>query len=169
MSIFGSRTQLKRWSFAFWFTIVEDLPLTPMLSGEAELSLDVGTLVMATGGNRSAALDTRLFLADAQAIALPLENVLDDHCLRIISSNASAVGCPPEFLDLPTLTIAAGMIGVKGRVMINPNWAEPCIVWIVVAARKGKKKTAALSVLSRAVKKLEDELVGTWISSRANR
>ena len=115
MSIFGSCTQLKRWSFAFWFTIVEDLPLRRMLSGEAELSLEVGTLVMATGGNRSAAFDTRPFLADAQAIALPLENVLDDHCLHIISSNASAVGCRPEFFVLPTLTIAASMIGVNGR------------------------------------------------------
>ena len=95
---------------------------------------------MATGGNRSVALDTRPFLVDALAIALPLENVLDDHCLHIISSNASAVGCRPEFFVLPTLTIAASMIGVKGRVMINPNWAEPCIVWIVVAARKGKRK-----------------------------
>ena len=27
---------------------------------------------------------------------------------------------------------------------VNPEWSEPAILWTVVAARKGEKKTAAL-------------------------
>ena len=30
---------------------------------------------------------------------------------------------------------------------VNPEWSEPAILWTVVAARKGEKKTAALKRL----------------------
>ena len=34
---------------------------------------------------------------------------------------------------------------------INQEWSEPAILWTVVAARKGEKKTAAIKRLLRAV------------------
>ena len=34
---------------------------------------------------------------------------------------------------------------------INQEWSEPAILWTVVAARKGEKKTAAVKRLLRAV------------------
>ena len=42
-------------------------------------------------------------------------------------------------------------MGVNARMNINDEWSEPAIVWNVVAARKGEKKTAAMKCLLTAV------------------
>ncbi len=42
-------------------------------------------------------------------------------------------------------------MGVNATIKINDEWPEPAILWNVVAARKGEKKTAALKRLLKAV------------------
>lgn len=42
-------------------------------------------------------------------------------------------------------------MGVNAKIKINEEWSEPSIIWNVVAARKGEKKTAALKCLLSAV------------------
>ena len=51
----------------------------------------------------------------------------------------------------PLLTVAASFMGVNSTLRINEEWSEPAIIWTVVAARKGEKKTAALKRLIKAV------------------
>lgn len=42
-------------------------------------------------------------------------------------------------------------MGINARISINDEWSEPVILWNVVAARKGEKKTAAMKRLLSAV------------------
>ena len=57
---------------------------------------------------------------------------------------SDTIGCPLEFIIFPLLTIVAGCMGINARIAINQMWTEPAIVWFIVAANKGQKKTAAL-------------------------
>ncbi len=49
------------------------------------------------------------------------------------------------------LTVTASFMGVNARVYINEEWTEPSVLWNVVAARKGEKKTAALKRILHGV------------------
>ena len=42
-------------------------------------------------------------------------------------------------------------MGVNARVEINKEWSEPSIIWNVIAARKGEKKTAAMKRILNGV------------------
>ena len=70
---------------------------------------------------------------------------------RVVEAHAQAVGTPKEFFFMPLLTVAASFMGINAVVQINPEWLEPAIIWTVVAARKGEKKTAALNRILAAV------------------
>ena len=70
---------------------------------------------------------------------------------KTVKAHADAVGAPPEFIFFPLLTATAAFMGVNAQMCVNPEWREPAILWNVVAARKGEKKTAALKRLLHAV------------------
>jgi len=69
----------------------------------------------------------------------------------VVEAHANAIGSPKEFIFVPMLTVAASFMGINAVVRINPEWSEPAILWTVVAARKGEKKTAAKKRLLSAV------------------
>ena len=68
---------------------------------------------------------------------------------RLIEAHANAIGSPKEFILLPLLTASASLMGVNANVRIGPEWEEPAILWTVVAARKGEKKSAAFGRISK--------------------
>ena len=70
---------------------------------------------------------------------------------RIVDPHAKAVGSPKEFIFVPLLTVAASFTGVNAGIKVNDEWSEPAVLWTVVAARKGEKKTAALKRILKAV------------------
>ncbi len=54
-------------------------------------------------------------------------------------------------------------MGVNAKVRINEEWKEPAIVWNVIAARKGEKKTAAMKRLLSAVEvRIEQIALIAW-------
>ena len=73
-----------------------------------------------------------------------------------------AIGCPLEFIIFPLLTIIAGCMGINAHVAINQMWTEPAIVWFIVAANKGQKKTAALRLLKKPLEEIEEREEQEW-------
>ena len=124
---------------------------------------------MASSSRKFSMVDYRKLIKRAQAVVLTLEDVVDQDLKVMVKAYAASVGCPPEFFLIPALTIASSMIGVNGRIKINDSWSEPFIIWAVVAAKKGQKKTAALNVLARAVEQLEELCVDDWHRSLKTR
>lgn len=53
-------------------------------------------------------------------------------------------------------------MGVNAHVNVNPAWKEPAIMWFVVAAKKGEKKTAALRLIRQALEGIEKERIQDW-------
>ena len=101
-------------------------------------------------------------LSAANAKRLDLSSYLSAPLHYLLTSQADAIGVPPEFVLFPLLTATAGCIGVNGHMRINRNWLEPAILWFIVAAKKGEKKTAAVRVVRRPLEKLQDDLIKEW-------
>ena len=69
---------------------------------------------------------------------------------------------PVEFIFYPLLMAVASCTGVNSRIRINKTWTEPSILWFIVAAKKGGKKTAALRVLRKPLEQLQQKMVNNW-------
>ena len=80
----------------------------------------------------------------------------------MLQSYAGAVGCPLEYIFLPLLTTCASFMGVNTSLNINESWSEPPILWTLVVARKGEKKSAAIKPLLQAVEAIEAEECRKW-------
>ena len=86
----------------------------------------------------------------AQRLSLDWNRSCSSSLIRTIEGHADAVGAPKEYI-FPLLTVVASFMGVNARMCVNSEWSEPAILWSVVAARKGEKKTAALKRLLNIV------------------
>ena len=90
-------------------------------------------------------------ISNAQKLKLPWSRACSPTLLKTVQAHADAVGAPKEYVFFPLLTVTASFMGVNGNMCINPEWTEPAILWNVVAARKGEKKTAAMKRLLHIV------------------
>lgn len=99
-------------------------------------------------------LNTRL--QKAQASRLQLSNInLSEKLIHLVDAHANAIGVPPEFILWPLLTATASFMGTNAYVRINAEWLEPSIIWFVIAARKGEKKTAALKRIRKPIEEMQ--------------
>ena len=48
-------------------------------------------------------------------------------------------------------------MGVNARMAINQMWTEPAIVCFIILANKGQKKIAALRLLKKLLKEIEEK------------
>ncbi len=101
-------------------------------------------------------------LQEANQRRLPLQQYLSAPLHRLVNCHADAIGAPVEFIFYPLLTAVASCMGVNSHIRINPTWTEPSILWFVVAAKKGEKKTAALRVLRKPLERIQREMVESW-------
>ena len=101
-------------------------------------------------------------LVKVQSSCLDLADVLTPTVVVFINALADAIGCPVEFIFFPLLTIIASCVGINGTININDTWSEPAIMWFIVAANKGQKKTAALRLLKKPLLEIESELQQQW-------
>ena len=53
-------------------------------------------------------------------------------------------------------------MGINAHIAINQMWTEPAIVWFIVAANKGQKKTAALRLLKKPLEEIEEREEQAW-------
>ena len=93
---------------------------------------------------------------------LPLATILSNPLMKLITPLADAIGCPIELIFFPLLTIVASCIGINGLIYINETWQEPAVMWFIIAANKGQKKTAALKQLKNPLIDIEAELQEKW-------
>ena len=88
-------------------------------------------------------------LQRAQSTCIELSGIISEPLFGLCTSLADAIGCPVEFIFFPLLTIVASCMGINAQVNVNPLWSEPAILWFIIAANKGQKKTAALRLLKK--------------------
>ena len=94
----------------------------------------------------------------AQKVVLDFETTTTPPIKDLIKANANAIGTPLEFIFFPLLSVSSHFMGPNTRVMINDQWNEPLILWNVVLAEKGQKKSPALNRFLQPIQKLEAQL-----------
>ena len=113
-------------------------------------------------------LNFRSKLVKAQNICLPFDNILSEPLVGVGVALSDTIGCPIEFILLPLLTIIAGCMGVNVHIAINQMWKEPVILWFIIAANKGQKKTAALRLLKKPLQEIEEKGAEKWFANHGN-
>ena len=98
-------------------------------------------------------------IAAAQEIQLDFSTTTTDRIRKLVSDYAASIGCPKEFFLLPLQSIAAHFIGPKTCVQVHSSLEEPIILWSVVMAHKGQKKSPALQCFNKALSTLEEKLI----------
>ena len=87
----------------------------------------------------------------------------------MLESYAGTVWCPMEYILLPLLTASALFMGAHTSLYIYyDSWLEPPILWTLVVARKGDKKSAAIKPLLCAVEETEVEECRKWEEAMAD-
>ena len=82
-------------------------------------------------------------LQKAQSTCLDFSTLASEPLVGVCTALSDAIGSPVEFIFFPLLTIVVACM-VNAHVKVNPIWYEPAILWFIIAANKGQKKTAAL-------------------------
>ena len=103
-----------------------------------------------------AEIDKRI--AAAKKIEIQMENVSTTAITALVKANANAIGSPTEFIFFPLLSISAHFMGPDTRVVLNDHWREPLIIWSVVLADKGQKKSPALHRFIKPIQELEEDM-----------
>ena len=98
----------------------------------------------------------------AQSQALDFAKCTTTPTRAMLQSYAGAVGCPLEYVFLPLLTTCASFMGANTSIKINDTWFEPSVLWTLVVARKGEKKSAAIKPLLNAVEDIQAEECKQW-------
>lgn len=102
-------------------------------------------------------IDRRVALA--QSILFDIETCTTSLIKDLVKANCNAIGSPQEFIYFPLLSVASHFMVPHTRVVINEDWQEPLILWNVVLADKGQKKSPALNRLLKPIQKLEEKLI----------
>lgn len=86
---------------------------------------------------------------------------------RFVKEGATAIGCDPAYLALPALAAAAAAAGTTRAVELKPDWAEYPILWAMVVADSGSKKTPAFNAALKPLEELNSELIRGYDAERA--
>ena len=93
----------------------------------------------------------------AQEMPFDVDACMTRRIRQLCQAHADSVGAPIEFLLFPLLSLGAHFMG-PSFVNIREGWKEPVILWNVIAADKGQKKSPSLSRFLPALEEIEEEL-----------
>jgi len=84
-------------------------------------------------------------------------DVLPEPVARFVHEAARSIGCDESYVVLPLLSALASAVGNTRRIRLKSSWTEPCIIWTVIVAPSGSKKSPALSLSVKALQKRQDQ------------
>jgi hypothetical protein len=137
---------------------------------------DGGDLVEYVAARRAAGLDGAEIRAEIEQLAAAVEEeqpvglahaiepyrpfpveLIPEPMQGFIRAAATAIGCDPAFVAMPTLAALASSIGNTRRIQLKRDWQEPCILWTVIVAESGAKKSPPMDAALRPLYKRQHE------------
>lgn len=79
-----------------------------------------------------------------------------------IQAGATAFGIPPDFIAIPLLGFAAGVIGNLRAIELKPGWTERAILWTGVVGRPGSGKSPGMDYAQRLIHDLQQRAWSTY-------
>jgi putative DNA primase/helicase len=87
-------------------------------------------------------------------------------CRTLIREASAAIGCPPEFVGLPMLSVLGSAIGNSRVVEIKPGWEEKAVIFATVIGDPASKKSPAAKVATKPAKRVQVELRNVYQGKR---
>ncbi|XP_060064700.1 uncharacterized protein LOC132545049 [Ylistrum balloti] len=94
----------------------------------------------------------------AQHIRVNWNGILSTDVDRFVSGHAAILSCAKELLLCPLLSAVASCMGPNTVIDVNSHWQEIPVLWTVVAARRGERKTTVFRKVKNENSKLEQEI-----------
>jgi len=86
-------------------------------------------------------------------------DVLPGPAALMVNEGADAIGCPPDFLALPVLAVAAGTIGRSVSLMLKSGYFAGSAVYGACVGPPSDGKTPALKAVAAAVRRIDELLI----------
>uniref|UniRef100_A0A0B7AHL5 DUF3987 domain-containing protein n=1 Tax=Arion vulgaris TaxID=1028688 RepID=A0A0B7AHL5_9EUPU len=84
----------------------------------------------------------------AQNIAFPdPKSACGERVGEWIEDLARGIGCPVEYVLVPLLPCVGSLLGTNTTIRVHRAWAEPPIVWSIVGASSGSRRSAVIRQL----------------------
>jgi hypothetical protein len=85
----------------------------------------------------------RLQQDDTRPAPFPLE-VFPDKLRQYVEERATALPCPPDYLGTAVLVVAGSFVGAHRPLRVKPGWDEYAVLYALIVASAGSRKSAAL-------------------------
>ncbi|GFR87178.1 hypothetical protein ElyMa_004217400 [Elysia marginata] len=94
----------------------------------------------------------------AQNIAFPEpREACGARVAEIVEDLAQGVGCPVEQILVPLLPCIGGLMGTNTSIQVHRAWSEPPVVWTMVGAAPGSRRSAVIRLLLAPILTLQAE------------
>ncbi|KAK7116769.1 uncharacterized protein [Littorina saxatilis] len=95
----------------------------------------------------------------AQMITLPdVTHVCGSQAGQLVRDLARGTGCPEEFILTPLLSCCSALMGHRSEICVHGGWSEPPVLWFLVGAGEGTRKSAALRQVLSPLLALADDM-----------
>lgn len=81
---------------------------------------------------------------------------------RYVREAAASLGCDESFVALPVLVLLGSAIGTTRRILLKRTWREYPIIWAIVVAASGAKKSPPFDLALAPLQKLQREAFRRW-------
>jgi hypothetical protein len=89
-------------------------------------------------------------------------DVLPDPAAHLASAGADAIGCPPDFLGMAMLAVAAGTIGRSVHLLLKPGYFVTPTMYAACVGPPSDGKTPSLKFAAAAVRAIDDLLAAEY-------
>ncbi|OWF40939.1 uncharacterized protein LOC110463141 [Mizuhopecten yessoensis] len=95
---------------------------------------------------------------NAQRIRVNWSEILGTDVDRFVCGHAAILSCAKDLLLCPLLTAVASCMGPNTVIHVGQHWQETPVLWTVVAARRGERKSTVFRKVLSENLKLEQEI-----------
>jgi hypothetical protein len=89
-------------------------------------------------------------------------HLLPEPIARYVREAAASLGCDESFVALPVLVLLGSAIGTTRRILLKRTWREYPIIWCVIVAASGAKKSPPFDLALAPLQKLQREAYRRW-------
>lgn len=79
-----------------------------------------------------------------------------------VHQGSAAFGIPPDFIAIPLLGFAAGVIGNLRTIELKPGWTERAILWVGIVGRPGSGKSPGMDYAQQLIGQLQQRAWSTY-------
>ena len=89
-------------------------------------------------------------------------HVFSEPIQEFIKAGSEGADAPPDFMAVPLLSYAGGVIGKTARLQLKKDWVEyPCL-WTVIVGERSTGKSPALRLVRKSVEQLQRDAEGSY-------